>query len=349
MNISAETPPAQAMLTLRWLQRSIAVHGGRGSAGYYHLWKGWSAPYPETTGYVIETLWDYYHHTGDEGLRRDALSCAHWLCDIQQVSGAWPSGIGGALPPIVFDTGMILFGLTRSYLETGEERYAAAARRAMQWLLDLLEPDGSWRQAAYVPGFVPSYYTRVVWAMLYASQLPGMPDIHERMQQALVFYARQITTSGSANDWGFRPNEPAFTHTIAYTWRGFLEAAVRLGHDELIETVATFGYKLMRIRARQGALPGALDAQWKGDWSFTCVTGNAQLSVLLRRLFEVTGEAVFQQGAQILYKDAAAAVWRYGSRDTIGGVPGSQPVWGKYLPWRLPNWAAKFMLDAALI
>jgi hypothetical protein len=32
--------------------------------------------------------------------------------------------------------------------------------------------------------------------------------------------------------------------------------------------------------------------------------------------------------------------------DIRGGVTGSKPVWGAYMPYRLPNWAAKFTLDA---
>jgi hypothetical protein len=30
-------------------------------------------------------------------------------------------------------------------------------------------------------------------------------------------------------------------------------------------------------------------------------------------------------------------------------VPGSQPIWGEYLRYRYPNWAAKFHLDALLL
>jgi hypothetical protein len=29
-----------------------------------------------------------------------------------------------------------------------------------------------------------------------------------------------------------------------------------------------------------------------------------------------------------------------------GGVTGSKPIWGAYMTYRLPNWAAKFTLDA---
>ena len=31
-----------------------------------------------------------------------------------------------------------------------------------------------------------------------------------------------------------------------------------------------------------------------------------------------------------------------------GGIPGSDPIWGDYIPNRIPNWAAKFFIDALL-
>ena len=31
-----------------------------------------------------------------------------------------------------------------------------------------------------------------------------------------------------------------------------------------------------------------------------------------------------------------------------GGIPGSDPVWGDYMYVRIPNWAAKFFIDALI-
>jgi hypothetical protein len=31
-----------------------------------------------------------------------------------------------------------------------------------------------------------------------------------------------------------------------------------------------------------------------------------------------------------------------------GGIPGSDPIWGDYLTMALPNWAAKYFIDALL-
>ncbi|HNJ48265.1 MAG TPA: DUF2837 family protein, partial [Novosphingobium sp.] len=51
------------------------------------------------------------------------------------------------------------------------EAFRLGLMRATRWMLDLLEPDGAWRQAAYVPGFIPAYYSRAVWGVLAANCL----------------------------------------------------------------------------------------------------------------------------------------------------------------------------------
>lgn len=337
-------PDTRLFSVLRYIQRSIAIHAGRGSAGYYHLWRGWSAAYPETTGYLIETLWDYYYLSGDESLHRDALSCTDWLCDIQLPNGAWPGGIGGALTPVLFDTGMIVFGMTRSAMETGDPRYAESAGRAVAWLLGEFSTESSQRTSDYVAGYDPAYNTRALWAMLYAAKsLPDLAEVQSAVPAALARYTARIRPDLSVADWSFQPGEPAFTHTIAYTWRGFLEAACLLGDTDLQEKVLRFGRKIANMRLQNGPLAGAYDEAWQGDFSFQCVTGNAQLSVLMHRLGQVfDADKMLCQAADLLYKDALSAVW------SRGGVPGSKPIWGKYQRFRFPNWAAKFLLDAGL-
>ena len=34
------------------------------------------------------------------------------------------------------------------------------------------------------------------------------------------------------------------------------------------------------------------------------------------------------------------------NKGLLGGVPASQPIWGAYVPYALPNWGAKFLADA---
>jgi hypothetical protein len=37
------------------------------------------------------------------------------------------------------------------------------------------------------------------------------------------------------------------------------------------------------------------------------------------------------------------------TEDTLGAIPGSFPIWGRYEPFAFPNWATKFFCDALMI
>lgn len=343
--MTSSTPPPEQMnqactSALQWLRRSIEVNEGAGSAAYRHLWRGWAPPYPETTGYLIETLFDYCHLRQDAQLKQLAISCAEWLLQLQNEAGAFPGGTGIDGAPIVFDTGQILFGLTRTYAETGDPRYLSAMEKATNWLLSLWQEDGSWKKNAYVPGYEPSYYTRVVWAVLYANQYLCSTPLEQAMKTAMSFYAARITSVQSVQHWGFKPEEPAFTHTIAYTIRGFLESAVLLEDGKTLQSAKNLADRLLEIRRAEGRLAGAYDENWRGNYRFVCLTGNAQCSLIFSRLFEITGEAIYRKEATWLLN----CVMEKQNRN--GALAGSSPLWGAYMPFRYPNWALKFLLDA---
>ena len=107
---------------LAWLRRSIEVTGGQGSS---HSWSplfGWAKAYPETTGYLIETLLDYVVLKDDDSLRELAFQCANWLVSIQLPNGSFPGLLAGNKEPSVFNTAQILFGLARVSLTPESSR-----------------------------------------------------------------------------------------------------------------------------------------------------------------------------------------------------------------------------------
>ncbi|MEO6038328.1 MAG: hypothetical protein ABIQ93_07945, partial [Saprospiraceae bacterium] len=309
---------------------------------------GWARAYPETTGYLLDTLLDYAEIKKDPGLRQDASSCADWLCSIQLPSGAWPGLLAGHTQPSVFNTAQILFGLTRMLQETGEEKFRMAISQATDWLLSVLEADGSWRQAAYVPGFVPSYYTRAVWGVLRANQFLKNPEIEVAMRKALPYYAGRFLPNGAIRDWGFWPGKPAFTHTIAYTVEGFLESALLLADMEILQKTMSSADIFYSIVREKGRTAGRYDEAWRGDYSFLCLTGNAQWSAIFQRLFVLTGKEKYRQAVLFFL----AEIVNYQSlglrKNPYGALPGSSPFWGPYLRFRYPNWGVKFFLDAML-
>lgn len=164
---------------LQWLRRSIQVTGRNGSAHSYSCVWGWRKAYPETTGYIIETLFDYAAWRQDISLRLLAFDCLDWLLSQQLPSGAFPALFAGSGKPSVFNTSQILFGLARGVEEAADGKpYRLALEKAVHWLISILETDGSWRQASYIADFTPSYYTRSVWGILRANALIKIGQIN---------------------------------------------------------------------------------------------------------------------------------------------------------------------------
>lgn len=324
---------------LAWLRRSIEVTGGQGSS---HSWSplfGWAKAYPETTGYLIETLLDYAEIKQDDSLRDLAFRCSNWLVSIQLPSGAFPALLAENREPSIFNTAQILFGLARTENKKPLEL-------ANDWLISALESDYSWRKHAYVLGFTPSYYTRAVWGVLKANQVLQNAEIQEKMRVSLRFYAERFLPNGAVRGWGFWPGKAAFTHTIAYTLEGFLESAILLEEKEILQKTIATGEQLLEIRQKTGRTAGRYDERWRGDYSFLCVTGNCQLSTFYYRLFELTREERFREAAQCFLAEVLDFQYLGKNKDRFGALPGSAPLWGPYLRFRYPNWGLKFFLDA---
>lgn len=332
----------QTDAALQWVGKSIDATGGKGSAHSFHPIFGWAKAYPETTGYLIETLLAYAPLKPHFPLQNWAESCANWLLTVQLSSGAFPGLLAGNTRPSVFNTSQILFGLTDHFPQT-----QTARNRAIDWLLDGLDETGLWQKDAFVPGFVPTYYTRGIWAILQTKYGAQSVDIKEIMRKSLQVYAQRFLSNGAVEDAGFRRGESAFTHTLAYTLEGFWASAQTLDEPRILEQCIHSMQQLLATREQAGGrTAGRYDTRWQGDYTFLCVTGNCQLSILCHKMADATGEPTFRTAAHSFLSEIMPAQRLRGNKNRWGALPGSTPFWGAYLPFRYPNWAAKFFLDA---
>jgi hypothetical protein len=80
------------------------------------------------------------------------------------------------------------------------------------------------------------------------------------------------------------------------------------------------------------------------------LTGLAQISIVLKRLHQVLGRESYLTVALDLDSTVRSRQIRMpATTDLDGAIPGSDPLWGKYCPMSLPNWAAKFFIDSHLL
>src|SRR5260370_17993683 len=165
--------PAGAGLALGvdWIFQAQRRDGGL--AAYYSLLTGYSESYPEVTGYIIPTLYDFGRLTGNLVARHAIYLATDWLLSLQMTSGAFPGGLHatGSGPhnnarPSVFNTGQILQGLVRAHTEmqakTRNAKILKSAVAAGDWLAAIQQADGSWTGPAPYQGPAPPYSSMVL-------------------------------------------------------------------------------------------------------------------------------------------------------------------------------------------
>src|SRR5699024_2364563 len=107
-----------------WLARAQDATPDDGVAAYYDMkTKRWAASYPETTGYIIPTLYRYAELSGRSEFHDRATRMAAWETAIQCADGGVRAGTmdAGDAVPTIFNTGQVLFGWAAAWEHTGEE------------------------------------------------------------------------------------------------------------------------------------------------------------------------------------------------------------------------------------
>jgi uncharacterized protein YyaL (SSP411 family) len=337
---------ALADAALGWIRRSQdrVGSGGVGDRTFH----GWTPGYPEVTGYIIPTFWDYHELRGSDDLAQRALRMAEWELRLQKSEGGFESLYEGeGQPAVVFNTGQVIRGLTRTYLETREDRFLDAAMRAADWIVANQEPDGSWTKANYL-GMKRTYD---VYAAAGLAELATVASEDRYASAALAnceFALRNQRDNGWFDRCDNRPqgNATPSTHTLCYTVDGLLETGTALGEDELVAAAERSAAALLEAVDASGRLPGRFDDAWRPASSYVVVTGTAQLGVILMKLFLRT-RSTRQLDTALRLLDFLAYVQKLDSvdADRDGGLPGSFPIWGRYVPLKHPSWATKFYLD----
>lgn len=316
--------------------------------------RGWEPSYPETTGYIIPTFFDYYHFTGRDEFFHRAVKMAEWESEIQLESGAVRGGVIGFPPsPAVFNTGQVIFGWCRAYRETGNAAFLRSAQRAGDFLVACQDLDGGWvkRGSSLYAAQGPTVYnTRVSWALLLLHQLTEEPRYREAAIRNLRWALRKQNDNGwfcdNCLDDPLRP----LVHTIAYAVQGMMESGFLLEDDELIDAAAKTATTMAGLLRPDGSLAGRYDELWRPQSRWSCLTGNMQMSIVWSRMQQQSvlnwaGEA----SQRILAFNNSLLNLRTQSSGRRGGVKGSYPIYAEYGTFEYLSWAAKFTVDALLL
>ncbi|MEI2454880.1 beta-L-arabinofuranosidase domain-containing protein [Lysobacter firmicutimachus] len=351
------TPQEHLAAAAQWLLRAQQATDDDGVAHSYDARRNrWIASYPETTGYVIPTLCDYADYGGDPRYRDAALRMARWEVAVQQPDGGVRAGTMATRPAVstVFNTGQVLFGLERALRETGEPLFRDALVRAADWLLQAQDPDGCWRrfQSPLTTTRRATYNTRTAFGLVRAYQATA----DARYLQAADRNVAWALSTAHANGWlpdnclGRHRDDRALTHTIAYALRGFLEVGAATGNRGYLDQARRMARAMAQAQAADGSLPGYCDPQWRGAVAWTCVTGNSQMAVNWLRLAQVDGDERWIAHAVAANRYNMSLQHLATANDNVrGALKGSHPLGAAYMPWRYPNWATKFFMDALML
>lgn len=338
-----------------WIARAQDASGCGGvSAWYDTVTRQWAGAYPETTGYIIPTLYRYARLTGNAECRERATRMAAWESDIQLPDGAVRAGTLDARQaiPTIFNTGQVLLGWLAAWQETGDARFRDSAVRAADWLAGAQDPDGAWRRFAspFASHTLNTYNTRVAFALAQAGQVLTEPRYVGAAVRNVEWALTQMHPNGWLDNNDLEDNSRPLTHTIAYATRGILEVGLIGANDTFVDAAARIAQAVAQSQRGDGALPGRLDANWRAAARWTCVTGNVQMAIVWLRLAGETGDCFWLPTAEKAIGFTLSAQNLDTADDGVrGGLPGSHPLKGGYMKHRYPNWAAKFFMDALML
>lgn len=338
-----------------WLERAQDMSGDGGFCGRYHLRTGWSSSYPETTGYIIPTLLRLAEHYRDERFHARARQAVQFLLGVQLPSGAFPGGeiADNRTRPSPFNTAQIIHGLIHWHAFSGDAAALGAALRAGEWLLEMQDADGAFRRGFY--GDVAATYSAHLTCWLAElGRYTGEQRLLDAAQRNVDWVlSHRDPQTGWIDACGFwvedHRSRKAVTHTIAYTLWGLLTSSEILGREDGRDAVRQAAEGALRRLELSGWLPGELNWKWGPEAQYACLTGNAQFAVLWIRLALLDHDRRFLHAArEAIDLVKRAQLMEVSDPNLRGGIPGSDPIWGRYISLAVPNWAAKYYIDALL-
>ncbi len=346
--------------TSNWLVRAWEAGDDGGVARAYravdikrHSIKGWQPSYPETTGYIIPTMFALADYLSLNDYRRYALKMADWEIEIQMSSGAVMGSVVTAKPsPAVFNTGQVIFGWLVAFKQSGDQKYLDAAYRAGNYLIDVQGDEGSWQKgdSNFALKGATTYNARGAWALIELGLVSGIQKYidsgKKNIEQAI---SKQNAKGWFADNCLNEPDNPLL-HTIVYATRGVLESGVCLGESRYIDSALKTLNALIACQRPDGGIPGRLKSDWSSKENWDCVTGDAQAAIAWLRANEITGEKKYMDAArnaiEFIKKTQNLSHPNPGIK---GGVKGSFPFDGPYGQYQMLNWAAKFFCDALML
>jgi len=351
---------------MEWIFRAQDMSKVGGISAEYNLSWGWCLPYPEVSGYIIPTLLNLSKYLPEEKSQIEIRTkkIAYWLLSIQHQDGSYDSGwyydrkIHGNRPlaqrvvamgkPLAFETGQIIWGLSAIYEHTQKAVYLESAIRAADWLVKQQSSEGTWVEAQGVPTSFSALTARHLASL---AKITGYKRYEESAIRNCDWCLSKQNSAGWLDECSHDLGSLPWTHGIGYATQGLLETGLLLHKDEYISGAIKTADALLKVYSLRdnGLLPARFDDSWGSGDRFTCMVGDAQISLVWSILYKATKDTKYLDGAlKINDEMKSLQILESSNGGIVGGVKGSHPIWGYYKMFSYPAWAVKFFIDALL-
>jgi len=341
---------------MKWLKRAFDVKEKIGISSVFDLnFNEWLVSYPETTGYIIPTFIAYSKLKSDTSYLESAMLMGEWEKSLQWSNGGIgePIGVYGQKPRI-FNTSQVMLGWLNIYHETKDNSYFNALIKAADWIVASQDKDGKWTKNTYMGA--KTYHSRVAWVLSEIYEITG----DQKYFNSITRYLKWALSNSDKNGWFANtslsePDKP-WTHLYGYTLYG-LEEILKYKHfsnfkeefDEILEPAANNLAKLVfKNNKPYLGLPGIIDQDFNSNVSWTCLTGDAQIAIFLRKAGSLFNNNEFISASEKLIEELKEVhlIHNIFDKNIFGGVAGSYPINGDYCRYSIPNWSTKFFADS---
>lgn len=341
------------ILAVEWLEFAHEQTGFKGVSAGYSLMSGkWEKAYRETTGYIIPSFLVYGRKFEKQEFIDQAIQMGEWELRVQNKDGSFGEEKGnGSVSKKVFNTGQVIIGLVALYQFTKNKDFLNAAQKAADWIVSVQKPEGFWVETD--DREPKTYQARVSWALLLVWQETGQKKYYQSSLENIEWVLSRQKENGWFENTSLHSKDSTWVHLIGYTVSGLWESG-QLVNDlglkkRIFLSVELFFKNLFQKINKTGFLAGEFDENWRGDNSYSCLVGNIQLAIICLKFHYKIKNLDYLQKSKKLIDYVAGKQVTAGSKEFLGSIPGSWPVNGKYAPYFLPNWAAKFFVDALLL
>lgn len=306
-----------------------------------------SYPFYETSGYMVQTLIKYQQYKRNEFYLASARCTLDWLLKTAHSDGSFPtnqSHFEFSSTPLIFDSGMILYGLIEGAVFFKDEQLFDLSKATTCWLNRRLDKQ-NFTDKKYTysgDGHFRSYYIKVIHALLIAdSVIPGNVD-NDLCLHIYRHVLSQLDSHTLVKHTGFSKNY-VHLHTLAYSIESLLKIAILIDDSAGILTIKNYVDTMFFKK-----LPASyLASERKPIYFYRCLVGEAQVAEIFYILHSLFNDNVYLDCADNIINDLISFSYKHIQSDG-SYFYASHPSFGLYKPLEVVNWGAKFASDAIL-